>query len=108
MTKKEEMTAEYAYKDMKFDRKCNVEHKLEIDVCPFIECVIYSLNIYEDMKAINEINYQKFNLQRLVKCYDHIICVHLFCLKSDERIKIQEYVCKIVGKCKSSSNCLSI
>eukprot|EP01084_Bolivina_argentea_P073377 133166_1 len=53
-------------------------------------------------------NYKTFNLAQLTKCYDHIICVHLFCLKSDERIKIQQYVCKIVGKCKSSSNCLSI
>eukprot|EP01084_Bolivina_argentea_P073379 133169_1 len=53
-------------------------------------------------------NYKTFNLAQLTKCYDHIICVHLFCLKSDERIKIQKYVCSIVGKCKHISNCLAL
>eukprot|EP01084_Bolivina_argentea_P013316 24962_1 len=60
------------------------------------------------MTDMNCIEYEKFNLEKLIKCYDHIICVHLFCLKSDARIKIKEYVCNLLGKCKYVSKCESM
>eukprot|EP01084_Bolivina_argentea_P000269 520_1 len=100
--------SEYVYKSIKWVPKCNAEQKHEIEECSFIDFIIYTLNIFKSMTKTNVIDHEKFNLQKLIKCYDHIVCVHLFCLKSNERIKIQQYVSKLVGKCWYTKKCKSM
>eukprot|EP01084_Bolivina_argentea_P079179 143665_1 len=71
--------------------------------CPFIDYIIYSLNLFQD----GNIDVNKFNLNFLSKCYDHIICVHEFCLKTNERMKIKDYIAELVGKCNWNQHCSS-
>eukprot|EP01084_Bolivina_argentea_P022634 42069_1 len=57
MEEKEEgkQETQYEYKDIKYhklnkmNKKCNFNTKLEVEQCPFIDYIIYSLNLFQDM-----------------------------------------------------------
>eukprot|EP01084_Bolivina_argentea_P027400 50938_1 len=49
-----------------------------------------------------------FNLQYLSQCYDHIICVHSFCLNSTKRKMIIQYIAAKAGKCTMGRSCFAV
>eukprot|EP01084_Bolivina_argentea_P290175 498377_1 len=107
-----EKDKKYEYKDIEYhklnkrSKQCSYKQPLEVGQCPFIDYIVYSLNLFKDMN--DNIVANQFNVTFLSKCYDHIISVHQFCLQIDKRMKIKNYICSLVGKCKYKESCLSI
>eukprot|EP01084_Bolivina_argentea_P031107 57587_1 len=88
-------------------RTCISKTTLEIEECPFIEYIVSSLSLFADLQyGMNINNYNKFDLNYLSKCYNHIICIHLFCSNSINRENIQHYVCDRTTKCTMKQNCV--
>eukprot|EP01084_Bolivina_argentea_P274286 467468_1 len=101
-----EKDAEYAYKNVQYHklrRQCDLDEILDIDECPFIEYIIDCLILTEKHNVcdIQDLEYlKKIDLKHLKKCTNHIIYVHCFFSKYDQRTKIQKYVSERVGECK--------
>eukprot|EP01084_Bolivina_argentea_P238115 400054_1 len=105
----EKSDSKYEYEDIECKKRCNFEKRLTIDECPLIQYIFDSLITFKNANyQVHSLNKSKFNLLYLSKCYNHIICVHLFCMKSIERMKITNYVSKRIGKCQYGSNCASV
>eukprot|EP01084_Bolivina_argentea_P032986 61037_1 len=105
-TEKKQGLEQYSYKDIEQQQKCELNEKLEIDDCPYITFIIHSLNLLKNIDINSQmVDWKQFNLPRLIKCYDHIISVHSFCLKSEERLRLQNHIRLMVGNCTFNTNC---
>ena len=103
---------EYEYKNTEYHKftkmntDCSYNKPLEIAECPLIRYIIDALVEFQtNLYIISDVNSDKLNLQYLSKCYDHIICVHSFCLNDNRRKEIVTFISGKVGKCKMGQNC---
>eukprot|EP01084_Bolivina_argentea_P043554 80233_1 len=85
---------------------CTIMDMLAISECPYIQSIADALISLENIQyKVSVFNLNDFDIHFLSKCYNHIICVHSFCSKREQREQIQKHIQTKIRKCPFKERC---